>query len=83
MATVVVYLIIKVYWGSTSSQGDVTLTHNPPQDGHRGLEHHDDHIGGFSLHEDTYPYPGQGPGQDRDDRPVHYYWHMGQLPAAQ
>ena len=92
----VVYLIIKVYWDSTtilsgyqdfsinipgappgwfrdqtayvifnfSSQGNVTLTHDPPQDGHRGLEHHDEHnhIGGFSLHEDTYPYPGQGPG---------------------
>ena len=94
MATVVLYIVVKVYWDSStifssyhelninipgtppgwfrdqaayivfnfSSQGRVTISHDPPEDGHRGLEHHDEshHTSGFRPAGQPNFYPSSG-----------------------
>ena len=96
MATVILYIVIKVYWDSQtilssyhelninipgtppgwfrdqtayvifnfSSNGRVSVSHEPPQDGHHGLEHFDEynHTSSLSVASPQTIYPGQHPG---------------------
>ena len=96
MATVILYIVIKVYWDSQtilssyhelninipgtppgwfpdqtaycifrfSSNGRVTISHEQPDDGYRGLEHHDEvhytHRFNSDGQPNTYPlHPAQ------------------------
>lgn len=94
MATVVLYIVIKVYWNSVTiyssyheininipgtppgwfrdqtaycvfnfnSNGTVTISHDAPEDGHRGLEHFDEthNTSRFGSGGQPAAYPDQG-----------------------